>query len=185
MKHYFLLSLTLLCAVIIKAQTTFGIATFTVPERWQMTEQTSAVVLEKKSSDGQVCRITILATEKTAVNTADLYLQSRTSRNSDGIKYSTGVKSVARSEADGLISFSSSGTGLVNDVKVSSYFYSITNNQQSFFVQLLSSNNDCVGEFNQFLTTLLAEEATTITKAKASKRGRPKKAAPCAPAPMM
>lgn len=181
--HSLFLFLLMLAAVAVSGQTTYGIAGFTLPRGWTITEQPGAMLLEDVSGRGPFCRIMITSTLRTGPITAESYLQYRSSKSVPGFKFPDGIKAVTTTAVDGFVSFRSAGSGLVDDANVYSYFYSFSNGQQTFFVQLLTTGNDCITIFNQFLTTLQMEEAST--GAKASKRGRPKKSAFAAPAPQM
>jgi len=118
MKHYFLPVLLLLYAGNLFSQTKFGIATYTVPSGWQSTQQTSSIVLENKNSKETLCRITIYGVEKTAVTTANTYLQYRAGKNGTNARFSPNLKQVVKTETNGNIGFSSGGTSTVNEKEV-------------------------------------------------------------------
>jgi hypothetical protein len=185
MKKYFLFVLTL-CASQLFSQTKFGISTYTVPSGWRSSSQGSSVVLESSRTKSEVCRITIFATEKAAVNTAGDYIQHRSGKNGTSARFDPNQKKVVRTEANGMIGFSSGGAGIVNEKEVRVYFYSFTNGSETFFIELIASSNDCIQEFNKFLNTLLVDP---VGQSPSGNNLRRKKAAPAAvpaaPAPMM
>ncbi|HQV87437.1 MAG TPA: hypothetical protein PKZ90_15985 [Chitinophagaceae bacterium] len=189
MKNY-MLPVLLLCTCNLFSQNKIGIATYTVPEGWKTTQEASVVMLENKQGKGTLCRITIFETEKTAVNTAAIYLQYRTSKNGTKARFNPGQKQVIRTESNGFISFYSGGTSTVNESNVKSHFYSFTNNKETFFVELLTDSNVCTEEFNRFLSSLLIDPASEErsgnigTNAARRKKAAPS-AVPAAPAPMM
>jgi len=182
MKQAALIILYMTITFSVVAQTDYGIASFSTPIGWQSVQQAASLELQPKRSNGNICRITISASIRMSINTADAYLQYRSGNNSEGYKYSESRKAITRSEANGIVNFFSYGTGISGDSKVWSYFYSFTNGQQSFFVHLVTDDNSCVGTFNSFLSSLQVEEASTGAKAK---RRKAAPAAPAAPAPMM
>ncbi|MFD2920219.1 hypothetical protein ACFS6H_10895 [Terrimonas rubra] len=183
MKRMMITCLMLLSLYQLKAQETFGKASFTVPAGWQMTKNTETVTLEKALKKGVVCKIIISATEKGAVNTDADYLAYRTKNGGKGISYSNQKGAVIKYEADGLISFFSKGTTIQKMDKIHSYFYSLSNGSQTLYYQLLTNNNDCISEFNQFMETLTMElDNAGSANARARKASA---AAPAAPAPMM
>lgn len=190
MKQYFLPVLLLLCAGNLFSQNKLGIATYTVPFGWQSTQQASSIVLENKKSKGALCRITIYGTENTAVTTANAYLQYRAGKNGTNARFNASIKQVVKTESNGNTCFSSVGTGTVNEREIRIHFYSFTNGSETFFVELLTGSNECTGEFNQFLTTLLMDPASEPSGNGGTQNTRKKKkaapaAAPAAPAPMM
>lgn len=164
------------------ADESFGKATFTVPAGWQMTKTTETVTLVKTPQKGVSCKIIISATEKGAITTPNEYMAYRTRNSGTGITYQNQRGAIIKYEADGLISFFSKGTTTQNMVTVNSYFYSLSNGSQTLYYQLLTSNNDCIDEFNQFMTTLRMDLNETGT-ANAKKRSPPP--SPAAPAPVM
>lgn len=186
MKKFFLPVLLLFCAGQLLAQNKLGIATYTVPAGWQSTTGTSSVVLENTTKKGGLCKISIYNTEKGAVNTAASYLQQRKSKNTTNARYNQNARQLVKTETNGNIGFSSYGNSTVNGKEVRVYFYSFTNGQETFFVELVTDNNDCITAFNQFLATLLVDPVAEVTSghAKRSKKAAPA-AAPAAPAPMM
>lgn len=170
------------------AQEKLGIATYSVPAGWQLSEQTSTgVTIENKIKNG-ICKITILSTVNAAVSTASDFTRYRDKMGMSNIAYNSTRGSISKTELNGMVSFTCYGTGTTNGVSFRNYFYSFSNGNQTYFVQLSASSNACVETFNTFLTTLLidpVEEAGTPgIKAKAKKRAAPA-AAPAAPAPMM
>ncbi len=197
MKSYLLFLLTLLFTGSVFAQQSFGIASFTIPAGWEMSNQTTSVLLENKQPKTGTCRIRIFKTEQAAVNSEKSYLLFRTSKSLETIDYKSSAGAVTRTEANGYISFMSAGEGNTNNTAVRSYFYSFTNNHSTFFVQLITDNNTCIGEFNRFLSSLKIEAAEaaderslpgqkgTTTKSKAKRKKSAPSAAPAAPAPMM
>ena len=185
MKKHLLPVLLLLCAGQLFAQTKLGIATYTVPAGWQSTSGRSSVVLENKMKKGGLCRVTIYNTEKGAVNTTAGYLEQRKNKNAGNTRYSQSEKQVVKTETNGNIGFSSYGTGTVNEKEVRVYFYSFTNGQETFFVELVTDNNDCVNAFNQFLTSLLIDPVSTGAQTNARAKRKAAGAAPAAPAPIM
>ncbi len=186
MKKISLTILLFLSLVTLKAQQVFGKASFTVPAGWQMTTTTEAVTLEKPGRKGTVCKIIISATKRGAVTTEASYQAYRTRNGGRGITYQNQAGAITKYEADGLTSFFSRGTGTQNVLPVHSYFYSLSNGSQTLYYQLLTSNNDCIAEFNQFMQTLTMEleetENSQNTQGRARKSPPP---APAAPAPMM
>lgn len=100
-------------------------------------------------------------------------------------QYSQSEKQVVKTETNGNIGFSSYGTGTVNEKEVRVYFYSFTNGQETFFVELVTDNNDCVNAFNQFLTSLLIDPVSTGAQTNARAKRKAAGAAPAAPAPIM
>lgn len=184
MKKFLLPVLLLFCAGQLLAQNKLGIATYTVPAGWQSTPGTSSVVLENNTKRGGLCKITIYNTEKGAVNTAASYLQQRKAKNTTNARYNQNTKQLGRTETNGNIGFSSYGSSTVNEKEVRVYFYSFTNGQESFFVELVTDNNECITAFNQFLATLLVDPVAEASSGHA-KRKKAAPAAPAAPAPMM
>lgn len=186
MKKHFLPVLLLLCAGQLFAQNKLGIATYMVPAGWQNTAGASSVVLENITTKGGLCKITIYNTEKGAVNTAAIYLQQRKSKNATNAQYNTKEKQVVKTETNGNTGFSSYGSSTANEKEARVYFYSFTNGLESFFIELVTDNNDCITAFNQFLRSLLIDPAPEATSGHAKRK---KKAAPAsvpaAPAPMM
>lgn len=186
MKKLLVFALLLLSAGSITAQTKFGIATYTSPEGWQITQQHGAVVLENKQVKNKVCRITISATEKAVVNNVTVYMKYRQSKSPEGISYNKTAKSVVQKEAGSLNCFFS-GSSVANEAGVKNFFYSFTNGQSSFFVQLYTNDAGCITAFTSFMTTLLVDTdddaGSGASKAKAKRKAAP--AAPAAPAPMM
>ncbi|OSZ76820.1 hypothetical protein CAP36_10310 [Chitinophagaceae bacterium IBVUCB2] len=183
MKKIITTTFMLLSLFQIKAQEIFGKATFTVPTGWQITRTTETVTLEKAAKKGVVCKIIISKTEKGGVATAAEYLQFRTLYGGAGISYQNQRGAVTKYEGDGLICFFSKGTSTQQMAPVQSYFYSLSNGKQTLYYQLLTNNNTCISEFNQFMETLqmdLDEVGQTNAKRKAAPA-----AVPAAPAPMM
>ena len=91
---------------------------------------------------------------------------------------------MVKTESNGNIGFSSYGSSIVNEKVARVYFYSFTNGEKTFFVELVTDNNNCITAFNQFLTTLLVDPVAEATSGHA-KRKKAAPAAPAAPAPMM
>jgi hypothetical protein len=183
MKKLLVLSLFLSPLLQLQAQETFGMASFTVPTGWQMTRASETVTLEKDSKKGMTCKIIISATEKGAVTTNAEYLQYRAKNGGAGVSYQNQRGAVTKYEANGLTSFFSKGTMTQNRKTVTSYFYSLSNGSQTLYYQLLTTNNECITEFNEFMTTLTMElEQAGQTNARARKAAP---AAPAAPAPVM
>jgi len=174
----------LLCSLFqLKAQEQFGKAIFTVPAGWQMIKTNETVTLERAAKKGVVCKIIISATHTGAVNTDAGHLQYRRSYGGTGISYQNQKGSVIKYEADGLISFFSKGNTTQKMTPVHSCFYSLSNGNPTLYYQLITSNNDCISDFNQFMSTLKMElEETGQTNARA---GKTAPAASAAPAPMM
>ncbi|HRX94187.1 MAG TPA: hypothetical protein P5158_08730 [Chitinophagaceae bacterium] len=185
MRKNIFLGLFLFSIVHLSAQEQFGPATFTVPAGWQVIRTANLVTLEKPSQKGSVCKIFISAATKGAVNTETDYIRYRAANGGSGIIYplSKGVP-ITRYEGDGLTSFFSIGTTTQSMVSVRSYFYSLSNGSQTFFYQLLTSNNQCINEFNVFQATLKMEtEDGGSTKARAKRKSSG--GAPAPPAPIM
>lgn len=183
MKTIIMTILLLVSLFRVNAQETFGKATFFVPAGWQMTKNNETVTLEKTIKKGVVCKIIISDSEKGAVNTNAAYLAYRTKNGGKGISYSSQKGAVIKYEADGLISFFSKGTTTQKMDTVHSYFYSLSNGSQTLYYQLLTNNNDCISEFNQFMTTLTMELENAGSANARARKAAP--AAPAAPAPMM
>lgn len=183
MKKILMTVLLLVSLSQLKAQEQFGKASFTVPAGWQMTKNSETVTLEKTVKKGVVCKIIISTTEKGAVSTNADYLAYRAKNGGKGISYSNQKGAVVKYEADGLISFFSKGTTTQKMETVHSYFYSLSNGSQTLYYQLLTNNNDCISEFNQFMTTLTMELENAGSANARARKAAP--AAPAAPAPMM
>lgn len=186
MKKTIVLALVLLCTGSLTAQTKLGIATYTAPAGWQVTQQLNAVVLENKQAKGKLCRITISATEKAVVNNAAAHIQQRQSKSPAGVSYNKNEKAVVQKDAGGLTCFySASNSG--NETGAKNFFYSFTNGQSSFFVQLYTNDAACITAFTSFIATLLVdmedEAGSGTSKARRARKAAP--AAPAAPAPMM
>ncbi len=170
------------------AQEKFDMATFTVPKGWQMTKTSETVILQKDTRKEVTCKIIISATEKGAVNTVTEYLQARAIKGGKGINYDNKKGAVVKYEADGLISFFSKGSVTESTTPVYSYFYSLSNGRQTFYYQLLTSNNGCIDEFNQFMTELkmdTEDEGSQKAKKPGERGRRSSPATPAAPAPIM
>ncbi|RYD82728.1 MAG: hypothetical protein EOP53_02890 [Sphingobacteriales bacterium] len=185
MKKITMICLMLLSLYQVKAQEVFGKATFTVPAGWQSTRTATTITMENAAKKGVVCKIIISTTEKGGVITDAEYLQYRTLHGGTGITYQNRKVAVTKYEAEGLISFFSKGSTTQQRVPVQSYFYSLSNGKQTLYYQLLTNNNSCISEFNQFMATLTMElEQTEQGQANARAR-KAAPAAPAAPAPMM
>lgn len=183
MKRMMMTCLILLSLYQLNAQETFGKASFTVPAGWQMTRTNETVTLEAPLKKGVTCKIIISATEKGGISTVAEYLQYRKLYGGADITYRSEKGAVTKYEADGLTSFFSKGTTTKQRASVQSYFYSLSNGTQTLYYQLLTNNNACIGEFNQFMTTLKMElNEPTQANARARKAAP---AAPASPAPMM
>lgn len=192
MKHLFSTFMFIVVALTTTAQNKFGIATYTVPAGWQLTEQRSSVIIERKTDNG-VCIIKMFATDMpyAVLSTAD-YTRYRSKTGLEQVTYNDTKGSITKSEANGMTSFSSYGSGTVKGVPIRNSFYSFTNGSQTFFVQLTATDNDCIMAFNTFLDNLLIdpveEKSSGTTNAKkTTTRGRKAApaAVPAAPAPMM
>lgn len=169
-------------------QERFDMATFTVPTGWQMAGTGETVTLQPAPQKGVTCQIIISATEKRAVITAAEYLQYRAAKSGKGISYDNNKGAVSKYEAGGLVSFFSKGSVTGGKTPVHSYFYSLSNGNQTFYYQLLTSNNDCIDEFNQFMTALkmdVEDEGSEKAKKPTAKKRRATAPAPAAPAPIM
>ncbi len=172
----------------LSAQQKLGVATYSIPNGWQVSEKSaSLVVIENKTKNG-ICKISIFSTEKpSAVSVITDYTRYRNKMNTTNVSYGTAKGSIAKNEANGIISFSSYGTGTINGASFRNYFYSFSNGKESYFVQLSSSDNACIVAFNTFLDGLLIDPAEEINTG--GTNARRKKAAPAAvpaaPAPMM
>lgn len=181
MKTITVIALLLLTVFHAKAQETFGKASFAVPSGWQTTKTNETVTLQPAPKKGVICKIIISATEKGGVVTAAEHLASRNLYGGKDITYETRKGTTIKYEADGLTCFFSKGTTTINMIRVNSYFYTLSNGQQTFYYQLLTSNNECINEFNQFVETLTMQlEETGLVNAK--KRSP---STPMAPAPVM
>jgi len=167
----------------LNAQQHFGNAIFTVPEGWKITETKETVTLEKTSQTNVTCKIIITATEKGVVTTDVEYVQFRSKNSDKDIIFPKQKGAVTKYEGDGLVSFYSRGTTTQNMIVVNSYFYTLSNGSQTFSYQLLTSNNECIKEFNEFMTTLKMELDTKDQINAKARKAAP--AAPAAPAPMM
>lgn len=187
MKQMFLALSFLVSICTVSAQQKFGIATYTVPAGWELTEQSSIVTIENKTKNG-ICKISIFSTEKPgAVSLVLDYTRFRNKLSVANVSYGTARGSISKNEANGMISFSSYGNGTVNGVSFRNYFYSFTNGKETYFVQLSASDNACVTAFNTFLDNLMidpAEENNTSGTNARRKKAAPA-AVPAAPAPMM
>lgn len=183
MKNF--LSSILFCLVIgnVTAQEQFGNAIFTVPAGWQMISTKETVTLEKPNKKGVTCKIIISATKEVVVTNETQYLSFRNKNGGKGIIYQNQRGTVIKYEAEGLTSFFSKGTITQNMGTVTSYFYSLSNGTQTLYYQLLTNNNECITEFNQFMSTL-AMELEVAQQVNARKKSSPSPA-PAAPAPMM
>jgi len=179
------------------AQTKSGIATFTTPSGWRISQESPAIVLEYAARKGDTCQITILKTESIAVINKETFIKARLSRSRQGITYSKDADAVTMTETNGIVSFSSRSIADPARPDQRYYLYSFTNKQATFFVQLYCNNiNTCKESMNTFLASLLVDSVTTdepaanankakqdATKTKRSRKAAP--AAPAAPAPMM
>lgn len=186
MKSHIFTALLLLLTGSISAQTKFGIATYTTPAGWQLNQQAATVILNKSQAKGKSCHITIFATEKTAVNSEALFLKQLAVKAGNGSKYDKNLKAVKRSELNGNICYGAKGTAESEGKQVTAYFYSLTNNKQTFFVQLLSDDDACINDFKSFWASLMVDtgqEEAAPSNARAKRKAAP--AAPAAPAPMM
>jgi hypothetical protein len=183
MKRMMITCLMMLSLYQLKAQETFGKASFTVPAGWQIARTNETVTLEKTAKKGVICKIIISTTEKGAVSTVAEYLLYRKLYGGTSITYQSQKGAVTKYEADGLVSFFSKGTTTQQMAPVQSYFYSLSNGKRTLYYQLLTNNNTCISEFNQFMATLTMElEEPAQANARAR---RAASAAPAAPAPMM
>lgn len=184
MRKNIFLGLFLLSMVHLSAQEQFGPATFTVPAGWQITKTSNQIILQQPSQKGVVCRIIISLAVKGAVTTEAEYSKFRSANSGSEIAYSQLKGSVTKYEGSGLTSFFSAGNTTESRVAVRSYFYSLSNGSQTFYYQLLTSNNQCINEFNVFQATLKMEtenSGSTYTRAKRRSGG----GAPAPPAPIM
>lgn len=182
MKRNIITFLLLISAFYVNAQEFFGKATFTVPEGWQVTKTSETVTLEITPKKGVTCKIIISATQKGSVTTLNEYIQFRSTYGGSGIQYDNQRGAIIKYEDNGLASFFSKGTFTRGMIPVKSYFYSLSNGSQTLYYQLLTSNNECVEEFNQFMSELkmeLIDNGAPAAKRKSSG------GAPAAPAPMM
>lgn len=172
----------------LSAQEKFGIATYSVPAGWQLGEKTSTGITMENTVKNGICKINILSTVNTAVSTASDFSRYRDKIGMSNIAYNNTRGSISKTELNGMVSFTSYGTGTVNGVSFRNYFYSFSNGKQTYFVQLSASSNACVETFNTFLTSLLIDPAEEVgtpgIHTKAKKKAAPA-AAPAAPAPMM
>jgi hypothetical protein len=178
----------LVCIGSLSAQQKMGIATYSVPAGWQVSEQSSSgVTIENKTKNG-ICKISIFSTEKPgAVSAITDYTRYRNKMSAANVSYSTARGSITKNETNGIVSFLSYGTGTINGVSFRNYFYSFSNGKETYFVQLSASDNACVVTFNTFLNDLLidpAEENNTGGTNARRKKAAPA-AVPAAPAPMM
>ncbi len=171
-------------AVIGFAQTNFGIASFTVPKGWQTSDQDGSMVLENiKGREGR-CRIFITPTQNNIINSTDLHMQTRTNLSSGMYRYSTSFRSITKTDVNDILIFGSAArSGTKGESADVSYFYTYTNGQQSFTIQIISSSAECLTTATAFLNSVYVLEPLTNAKAKRSRKAAP--AAPAAPAPMM
>jgi hypothetical protein len=188
MKQMYLAVSLLVCIATVSAQQKLGIATYTVPAGWQVSEQkSSSVMLESKTKNG-VCKITIFITERASVSSTTDYTRFRDRMGAANITYNSTKGSITKNEANGIVSFSSYGFGSMNGVSFRNHFYSFSNGIESCFVQLSASDNTCILTFNTFLTSLLIDPAEDNNAGGTNTRRRKKAApaaVPAAPAPMM
>lgn len=185
MKKQILLGLLLMFNLQIFAQEQLGPASFTVPDGWEITKTESTVTLKKAVKKGLECTITISLAQKGAVTTVPSFLAYRKQYSYPAVNYLTGKGSVAKYEANGLSSFFSKGTVNVGMIKAQNYFYSLSNGSQTLHYQLLTSDNSCVEEFNQFMSTLTMETKDSNNAPANARARKAAPAAPAAPAPMM
>ncbi len=186
MKKLIIICLMLLSLYQLKAQEQFGLAIFSVPAGWQMTSSKGAVTLEKAVKKGVVCKIIITSTVEGAVTTEAAYLNGRKLYGGRAVNYQKNAAS--KYEGEGLVSFFSIGSASQGPVPVKSYFYSLSNGSKTFYYQLLTSNNECIEEFNAFTQSLYMESASAAEPKANTVNARARKAAPAAPAapaPMM
>lgn len=186
MKKIIAFALLIISTAAATAQTKFGIVTYTAPAGWQATQQHNAVVLQSKQAKGNVCRITISATEKAVVSNTTAYILQRQNKSPEGLSYNKNTKSVVQKDAGGLTCFYSASNA-INEGGAKNFFYSFTNGQSSFFVQLYTNDAACITAFTAFLTNMFIdtddETGGSTSKAKRARKAAP--AAPAAPAPMM
>jgi hypothetical protein len=166
------------------AQTIFGIAYYNVPEGWQVVQQSPNVILEAQRKDGKKCRIILSATEKVVIDNESAYRAWRIQKSSDGFSFKA-KDSVVRKENEYCIAFISQATGVVNNLKMTTSFYSFTNKRESFSVQFIAEPGLCDDVLRAFIKTLEVEDGTAViaentfnksgTKRTSKPRGRPRK----------
>lgn len=178
------------------AQTIHGIASFTIPEGWMSAEENGTLILSPRAKQSGVCQIRISNSQKGAVNTQLTHQKYRNQSSTGNFTYSTDARSLSRHEANGITVIMSGGRATDESSGIQSSFYSLTNGESSFSIQLISDTNECTMIFNSFIQSVQVE-TTVLEPAEnpkgqnlryAQKRAR-KKAAPApipaAPAPMM
>jgi hypothetical protein len=192
----FMVSILLLTATCLSAQTSHGVATFALPDGWLSTDQNGMLVLSPRAKTAGTCEIRISATENQAISSTDQYLKYRNQRAGEQYLFTHDARAVTRLEANGIISYTSGGRGSEQAANTRTFFYTFANGQSTFFIQLVTDNNICTEIFNNFLISVKMEAATEEQAGepksrhlKAAKRPRTRKATPApipaAPAPMM
>lgn len=184
MKSHFLMGIMVLLSGIGWAQEQIGPLSYTIPEGWSKSTTENGIVLQKPLQKGVVCKISISAVQKVAASTAAAYIKLRNSLSYTGVSYLNSRGAISRYEANGLVSFFSRGRINVGNSSAQNYFYSLSNGQVTVCYQLLTSSNDCVEAFNQFVQSITMEVAEAEGAANA-RRKKAAPAAPAAPAPMM
>lgn len=191
-----LFSLLLAVSVSGFAQTIHGIATFTVPEGWVTAEEEGYLVLSPRGKQAGTCQIRISNSQKGVVNTQQAHLKYRNQSANGIFTYPTDARSLSRNESNGITVIMSGGRASDASSGMQSSFYTLTNGESSFSIQLISGTNECTTSFNSFIGSVLVE--TTVTEPAENPKGqnlrqatkRPRKKAapapiPAAPAPMM
>ncbi|MFY7840250.1 MAG: hypothetical protein ACOVP7_08230 [Lacibacter sp.] len=178
----FMLACTCVTAISF-AQTSFGIASFTVPLRWQSSEQNGSMILENPKATTGRCRIVITPAQNGIVNSADAHIQTRSKLSEGTYRYSTSLKAIVKTDVNGILIFGSAARAATKGESADvSYFYTYTNGQQSFTIQIISSSAECLATATAFLNSVQVLEPLTNVKAK---RRKASPAAPAAPAPVM
>lgn len=190
-----LFSLLLAVSVSGFAQTIHGIATFTVPEGWVTAEEEGYLVLSPRGKQAGTCQVRISNSQKGVVNTQQAHLKYRNQSVNGIFTFSTDARSLSRHESNGITVIMSGGRASDASSGMQSSFYTLTNGESSFSIQLISETNECTTAFNSFIGSVQVE--TTVDEPAETQRGvrkkastvRRKKAAsapmPAAPAPMM
>lgn len=181
----FIVILVMLTAFRAKAQESFGAATFSVPMGWKMNQTTNGILIDRVKSAG-VCQILISPTQKGAVLSESEFVAYRNTIAGKLVDFGKGRTGVTRYEDNGLVSFFSIGTVSLREQPGRCYIYSLSNGQQTFFYQLLTTDNNCIEAFNLFMSGLSME--INDPKSSGTNAKRTKKATapiPAAPPPMM
>ncbi|WP_421943147.1 hypothetical protein [Pedobacter sp.] len=181
MKNYILAALITFICGNLQAQSKFGILTFTPPSNWSVGKQKDAIVLESNNKES-VCRISIFASEPVVINSEIQFLKILRSKTGSTANFDNNPTSVKRSVLNNNICFGIKGS----NGNATVYFYSYTNSNQTFFIQLNTNNKECLLEFNNFWKSFLIESGEEEnSQPTLTRRKKASAAAPAAPAPAM